>query len=517
MHGSKALSFVFALAALSSWSQYAIQWQRVLGSNADDLGKSVAQTPDGGYLVAGELGGPGLTTTCAYPGSGAWVIKLDSQGEVVWERCLGGSGADRFNDLVLTSDGGALLVGETWSNNGDAVGHHGMGDVWVVKLNTTGGLEWQRCFGGANEESGRGITKSSDGGYVVVGKSRSADGDLNGNNGSDDLWVIKLNSEGDLVWQRNLGGSDSDDAQAVCETDDGNFVAVGRTASDNGDVSGHFNQFDLWAVKLDNNGDLIWQSCLGGTHWDIGYSVIPEDNGGCLVAGLTFSNNGAVSGNNGPVNMGWGTADNWLVRIDGDGSMSEQKCIGGSSNDKGYSLSPMSDGYLIAGETGSDDGFASPVFGAEDFSLVKVGADLDLQWQFSLGGSFFDVAYSAQETADGGIIVTGYSQSSDGQVAGNLGEKDLWLVKLRPIGTAVDPPSAPHVTMLPNPANTFVQLVVDQPGRVLRVFNTQGRILVDSRMDGTHYNLDLARWPKGLYVVQVHSALGTFNKRLVVH
>lgn len=512
-------SILFAVLLLADClhAQFGIEWQRVLGGTGDDIGHVVVAAPDGGFLVAGVLGSNGATSGCAYQGVMAWVLKLDAQGAMQWQKCLGGSGADRFYDLKITPDGGCVLVGETYSNNGDVSGNHGMGDIWVVKLDSNHEVQWQRCYGGSLEDRGQAIIVAGDGSLVLTGRSRSGDGDMTGNWGDEDLVVIKLDADGDLLWQRNLGGSLHDFGNALCETSDGDLVVVGQTLSSDGDVTDHFNQFDLWAVRLDQQGAMLWQRCLGGTNWEIGHAVLALPGGACLVAGETLSNDGAVSGNNGPVNVSWGTADQWLVQLDASGGLVQQRCIGGDGMERAFSLVPTPTGYLIGGEAGSLNGFANPVFGSQDFCLVGLGTDLDPDWALSLGGSFSDVGYSAEGTLDGGMIVTGYTLSTDGQVQGALGEKDLWVVKLGPLQTGAREYVDGSKRVAPNPASDELILRQVRIGDEVIVSDALGGIVARVRATGAEQRLSVSEWPRGVYLFQYRSAEGIGTERIVLH
>jgi len=166
------------------------------------------------------------------------------------------------------------VAGETWSNDGDVSGNHGGSDYWVVKLNSSGDIEWQKCLGGTNSDGGifndyiYSIQQTSDGGFIMACETMSNDGDVSGNHGSYDAWVVKLNSLGDIEWQKCLGGTNRDIANSIQQTSDGGFIVAGYTYSNDGDVSGNHGYCDAWVVKLNSSGDIEWQKCLGGTNWD---------------------------------------------------------------------------------------------------------------------------------------------------------------------------------------------------------------------------------------------------------
>lgn len=187
-----------------------------------------------------------------------------------WSKTYGGNGADRGHCIQQTSDGGFIISGYTdTNNNGDVSGYHGGGDVWVVKLDVSGDLEWQKTYGGTGSEpfteAFTNIIQTSDGGYLITAESNSSDGDLTLNHGNLDLWVFKINASGDIEWQKSLGGGVHEGAHAILQEPDGGFLLAGYTSSADGDVVGNQGMSDGWLVKLGATGDLEWQKTMGGT------------------------------------------------------------------------------------------------------------------------------------------------------------------------------------------------------------------------------------------------------------
>jgi len=218
-------------------------------------------------------------------------------------RNIGTAPTQRFLPLYgpsiqLTKDGGYIFAGETNSSDGDVEGHHGNDDCWVVKLDSNGDLEWQRALGGIGSDRGWGVVQTSDEGYAMVGYAGSLDGDITGWQGYYDYWVVKLSASGVLEWQKTLGGSDEDWGRSICQTVDGGYAVVGITRSMDGDVLVNHGQ-DVWAVKLDSTGELLWQKTLGGTGAEWVNSILQTTDGGYIIAGETYSNDGDASGNHG--------------------------------------------------------------------------------------------------------------------------------------------------------------------------------------------------------------------------
>jgi hypothetical protein len=411
-----------------------IQWEKSLGGSDDDTAFSIQQTADGGYIVAGySISTDGdVTGNHGWDYWDNWVVKLDAGGEIQWQKCLGGSAGDEARSIQQTADGGYIVAGRSWSTDGDVTGHHGRGDYWVVKLDAGSEIQWQKCLGGSDGDSAFSIQQTTDGGYIVAGYSDSSDGDVtghHGNNDYNDYWVVKLDAGGEIQWQKCLGGST---AFSIRQIADGGYIVAGYSTSTDDDVTGNHGGGDYWVVKLDADGEIQWQKCLGGSGWEEARSIQQTTDGGYIVVGGSGSSDGDVTGNH-------GRGDYWVVKLDAGGEIQWQKCLGGSHGDSATSIQQTADGgYIVAGGSDSTDGDVTGNHGSTDYWVVKLDGTGGIQWQKYLGGSGEDFATSIQQTADGGYIVAGGSDSTDGDVTGHHGNhhgsSDYWVVKLAPDG-----------------------------------------------------------------------------------
>lgn len=349
----------------SAWN---IIWQKSLGGDTTDQAYSVKQTSDGGYIFIGHTrsnNGNVSGLHGIYPDF--WVVKLNSLGIITWQKCLGGTGTDFGTSIIQTSDGGYALTGMTTSADGDVTGYHNLLDVWTVKLDASGNIQWQKCLGGSNDEDSQALIQTPDGGYLVVGYTMSNDGDVTGNHGNSDVWVAKLSSTGLLQWQRCYGGTNYEKGRAVQNTSDGGYIIAGYTNSNDGDVQGLHQSYDYWVLKLSSTGTLLWQKCLGGNGTDYAYDIQLSDDGGYVVNGLTNSNNGDVSGLHGIAD------DIWACKINSIGNIQWQKCLGGTNTEIGWSIHPTDDGnYIVGGEAMSTDGHVTGLNGVTDYWGVKL-------------------------------------------------------------------------------------------------------------------------------------------------
>ncbi|WP_051364359.1 T9SS type A sorting domain-containing protein [Flavobacterium limnosediminis] len=253
---------------------------------------SIQNTPDGGYIVAGSKDSDFFNfpyiPDCA-------IMKLNSTGAVQWENYIGSSNEEFASSIQNTPDGNYIFAGGTKSFSDN----HGLIDFYVVKINNEGTVIWQKRLGGAGNEIATSVQVTSDGGYIVAGYTTSNNGNVSGNHGGSDVWVVKLDSNGTILWQKCLGGTGNERASSIQTASDGGYIVAGHTNSNDGNVSGNHGDFDAWVVKLDSNGTIRWQKCFGGSAADYASSIQVTTDGGYIFAGETYSNDGDVASING--------------------------------------------------------------------------------------------------------------------------------------------------------------------------------------------------------------------------
>ncbi len=222
---------------------------------------------------------------------------LSAQPNIQWQKTYGGSAFEELYSIQQTTDGGYVTIGVTLSNNGDVSGNHGGVDFWVVKLTESGAIQWKKAYGGSNNEWPFSLKQTNDGGYIMAGLAMSNNGDVSGNHGDRDCWVVKLNGAGGIQWQKTLGGSGADEAFYVKQTSDNGYIVAGSSGSNDGNVSGNHGFDDAWVVKLSETGAIQWQKSLGGSSTDIARCIIQTMDGGYIMAGEWDSKDGEVSVN----------------------------------------------------------------------------------------------------------------------------------------------------------------------------------------------------------------------------
>ncbi len=333
-----------------------LQWQKTYGGSDDDRGTDILETTDGGYVIFGFSQSDDIDVTENAGASDFWVIKLNASGLISWQKSYGFSGADDGISAIQTNDGGYLLTGVLDVTASGGLGNsrtfaskHAGGDYWAIKLNAAGEKQWSKFYGGTFTDTPYDVIQTNDNGYLLVGSSDSNDVDIKNNNGSYDFWVIKISETGTLVWEKSYGGTEIDEARGITSTNDGNYIIVGDTRSDDLNVSQNKGAADLWVVKISPLGDIIWEKTFGGTSFDVARSVSKTQDNGYLIAGSSRSNDGNLTNNN-------GQNDAWILKIDANANIEWQKTVGGSAIDFTYSVVELNDKSIIAvGETNSSD------------------------------------------------------------------------------------------------------------------------------------------------------------------
>lgn len=336
-----------------------LQWQHTYGSSYIDNASMGLQTDDGGYIVVGTTLGNDHDVTGNYATNtpNSWIIKLNAAGNLVWKKLYGGSTGAQAFAIRRATDGGYIIIGGTGSNDHDVSGNHGGDDAWVIKLDTAGNLQWQHCYGSTAFDYGEDIWPTADGGYIMACLTEGTDGDVTnyhtGVANSPDIWVVKITQTGAIQWEKAFGGSDNDNGALVRQTTDGGYIVLGSTKSTDGDITYNHGGYDAWLFKLDAVGNLIWQKTLGGSGAEYvgGLAITPD--GGCTIGSTTNSTDGDVIGLH-------GNYDVWLVHLDANGIIKWSKTYGGPGTDAVGSVLYNIDGsYTVAGNTNGDGGDVS--------------------------------------------------------------------------------------------------------------------------------------------------------------
>jgi hypothetical protein len=268
-----------------------IEWEKTYGGSDYDNATNIQQTTDGGYIVAGYSRSANGDVTNNKGGSDAWILKLNTNGGIEWQKTYGGSADDYLSSIKQTIDNGYIAVGSTTSNNGDVPNNQGYYDAWIIKIADNGNLQWSKTFGGIDLDGMHDVQQTIDDGYLIIGQTSSNNGDVTDNHGNLDCWVIKLQTNGNLEWQKTYGGSGDDSANYIQKTNDGHYIIAGETNSSDGDISSTHENLDTWVVKIDNLGAILQQTTVGTNDNEVVSSVLQTQDNNLLIAGYSLINN----------------------------------------------------------------------------------------------------------------------------------------------------------------------------------------------------------------------------------
>ena len=364
-------------------------FNNTFGDASYDYGRSLIELNDGGYLIAGN------TSLLGDNYSNALLIKIDHTGKEMWKRDYTFSSVDRLNMVKELQDGSLVAAGFTMSSTNYSK------DIFVIKTDAQGNLEWQRSYGDAQDETANSIDILIGGGFIISGEV------INENTGFSLCYLIKIDNEGELDWSNTFGGSQNDNGLSVISTNDAGFAITGMTRS-LGDSNG-----DVWLIKVNSNGEMEWERTYGGDDTEYGRTIQQTVDGGYIIIGQTES-------------FGLGYNDAYLIKTDSQGNEIWSQTFGGQGTDQGRQVvNTLDEGYLISGYT---DSFGT--LGGFNFWLVKANSLGELEWQRFYGEQGDDRGLSGIQTSDGGYAIAGYTNS------GTSSGSDILFIKTDDNGSA---------------------------------------------------------------------------------
>ncbi|HCB60647.1 MAG TPA: hypothetical protein DEP77_01760 [Bacteroidales bacterium] len=475
---------LFCLVGLIINAQPSLSWQKTYGGSDHEYAINSIPLSDGGFVFVGHSdSGDG-----DLPDNGGmtdlWVARANAAGTLVWSYSYGGTLDDEGADVVQAADGTFFVAGWSDSNDGDVSGNHDeySSDFWILHLNSSGLIMNKKCFGGTYDDDAAAIDITPDGHILVAGITYSYDGDVVGNHGSyeTDVWVIKLDTALNLLSQKCVGGSDTEEGINLVATNDNGCVVVGRSFSSDGDVTGYHAGSDMLVAKLTSTLTIEWAKCFGGSETEEGNAVVQLSDGSYTVLGYTSThNNGDVTGHYGSSGMD----DFWLLKLTSTGVMEWAKCYGGSGDDQANGLTKTADGgYVMCGLTNSSDeqvsGFHTGFF-APDVWVAKVFSDGSFMWQRCCGGTDQDESFNVYEESANVYVVTGFTYSSNYDVTINHGSADGWILKITAV-LGEDELSAGELKVFPNPARDYISFESGFKGTI-SITDMQGRIVFQTK------------------------------------
>ena len=455
--------FLFSFFLSFPQSNMPIQWQGCYGGTDVDYATDIVEA-ENGYLVIGTVYSNDGDITNSHGSKDIWIANIDSIGNLIWERCYGGSNTDYQGIINRDFEGNYYFSGAVYSNDGDIQsGNHGSYDIWVVKIDASGDIIWEKCYGGSGFEEYPNIKILNNGNILVSCISTSDDGDLPAHYGFYDAWLFVISPEGEILKSAVFGNDLHNCVYDAIETQDGGYFFTCGASSTEGMVEGiyHGGMLDVWVLKLDSNMNIEWQMLYGGNEWDYGSRGICEISDGYLFLAQTNSNDGDVSGYHG---IPGESTDIWAVRIDLEGNIIWQRCLGGYLSEYSGSLHQTEDGgFIIFGETKSNNGDVSGNNSwsqNSDIWMVKLSCEGELIWQECFGGYGNErILSGAIKKSDYNWIVAGRASNNSYDVNCNLhGWEDYWVFEIKDTSTNIinQIKNENRIKVYPNPANDYV-------------------------------------------------------------
>lgn len=360
-----------------------ITWNKTFGGSGYDRANAVYQTSDCGYVVTGY-------SDSQQPGNREfYIMKLNMFGEVQWQRIYGGSGSENAYSFSKTSDNGFLICGYTNSSGA------GLNDIALIKIDENGNQLWQKTYGGPESEAGYSIASTTDGGSVIAGFTDSYGA------GDTDGWIVRTDANGDRLWDFPFGSEYAEIAYSIKPVSTGGFIIVGTKELENHDVN-------MWILRIDENGHQVWEKSYNNGEYSEAVDVRETSDGGFIVGGSTSAADGSCL----------------LVKLDSSGDVQWQKPFGQSYTDFVYSIAITTDGGFITTGCSYTD-----IFSENDLYIVKFDSNGNIEWQRVIDGNYHheDVARSIIQASDGGYVVAGYTQTY-------ADKDDIWILKLNASG-----------------------------------------------------------------------------------
>ncbi|MDW3648243.1 MAG: OmpA family protein [Bacteroidia bacterium] len=401
-------------------------WQKYIGGTHYDAGQRIICRPDGSLIVAGKvLSQDGHVDANHSENADVFIARFATQGNFFWKSIIGGSGEESLEEFIETRDGGYLLVGSSNSSDGDISQNKGGNDVWIAKLDIRGNIEWSKTFGGSGDDRGTAVIQLPDGGYLLGGESSSTNGDMQSqHHGGLDSWIAKLTSKGRILWEKHYGGSGNEKVSRIHQLGEEEFLILNSSDSRDFQVAGNLGKKDAWLFKIDYQGELTWQMNIGGEDNDDLHGSMVDSDGNIVISGTSFSKTGIMLSQAGKGDC-WLFKLNPAGAILWSRTYGGPKSDGANTIREG-----LDGNYLLCGITRSHMGDIPRNSGYYDGWFAKLDRNGEPLWSRTIGYGGKDALVDIMELSVGGYLGVGFSQFSpaDNLQAGHKGLYDMWVV-----------------------------------------------------------------------------------------
>lgn len=488
-----------------------IIWQHNLGSFIHEGLETLVTDSYGNLLLSG-------TTFSNSNKYDAWIVKTDAGGNIIWSKTYGGSNDEGLKKIKVLASGSYIVVGGSKSSNGNLTANKGDYDIWIMKLDSNGNLLWQKNYGGTKFDYGYDIV-SADDGFIITGYTASNDGDISNFKGIYDVCLLRIDRLGNIVWQKTLGGSLADYSYIINKTTDNNFILLAACRSIDGDIINNKGEFDVWLLKINDSGNILWQRTYGGSNFDWPTDVKQTADGGYIVSAYSNSNDKDITSNYGDYDA-W-----IIKTDDTGKLIWQKNYGGSKLDNAFSIVESKEGGYLLAGSSESNDGDVSDSHNGSfgDVLTMKIDDVGTTVWSHLFGGSDGERANCIIQTTDSNYVFIGPTNSSNGDVSQYYGDTDPWMVKFNTKQSTDITTANVHyaVSVYPNPAKDFIVFEYQSPNSedvIINISNIKGEI-IDSIKLSSNYTKKL--WDTrfintGVYLYSAVNSKGIINTGRIV-
>lgn len=488
-------SIILLLFSISLSGQLSVQWSKTLGGSSFESASGILETDQNKLLILGSSGSTDLNLSNNIGSSDIVLIQTDNTGEIEWFKNYGGTKDDKAADIIKSSNGGYLIVGSTLSMDNQVSNAIGSSDVWILKVNNVGDLEWELTVGDTLWDDSRKVIQNNEGDYLILSRSHKEET-------ADDFLLTKVDELGNLIWNKEYGGSQNEWPVTILETNDG-YILVGSSESNDMMVTSNNGEIDFWILKIDKSGNKLWDKSYGGLGSEVAASSIITNDGNILVIGRAYS-----------LNPGENNGDYRLIKLDTDGNLLWDKTYGGSEIDNPSQISELDNGdLLIVGFSSSSDGDLITNNGNNDFWILQLSNDGDIINSLSIGGTNSDRLTNVTISNER-ILVAGHSSSSGLDISSNNGSSDIWYGELGITTSTIELEQAEKAILFPNPAfqSITVKLPYDEYLKSITIFAIDGQVV----KTGSSNNINISELTPGNYIFHVASNKGNYQHKIVV-
>lgn len=510
---TKPLFFVFLLLFLTNTSplngQYTIYLQNIFGGAGDDRPNQLVESTDDTYIG---FGYSSTVTSTSDGGYDFWIFELDDTLGLNWQQHYGTSNDDELRGGA-TVDNNWLLVGIVDTLGETVSQHFGGKDAWFLMVDENGEFLWEKTLGTANDDEINEVIATAGGDFLAIG-TRESDEQLG--NGEKDIWLVKLDATGTVLWERTYGSTLNDEGIDIIEfpENSGNYALCGYVRAADGDVSNHNGSKDYWVAKVDGDGNLLENHAYGGDKADVPSQMIALPDGGLAIVGETFSEFEGFTENKG--------SGDFLIAVIDENAEANYTVLGGSSLDAPKDMILNDAGNLVVvGETFSMDGDISFFYLLVDIWFCEISLDGEVLRNEILGGNKYDTGFSVIETDPGSYLISGYTDSVDGDLAGKKspphGNHFAWAFVMNPFST-----SLPSIENTNNPTwsfqnNYLIKSLSDNSfsnnnQTQIRIYNETGQLIESHQTNDAQFGL--RHLPLGVYIVEISES--SYKQRIKI-